>query len=747
MKSKEAALTIDSQARTVRRACEPNWRRLFEESEDAQVICDARGEIAAANRKAAQLLGFDPAATLAPSLVFDFLTAPTGGKLADWLRAGLKHPQAANGVSLVTEGQERHLIDLRAAPLDDGLCLLTLRDASRRWRMESHVQRLLTAVDATPDLVFLADAEFRLTFVNASFQIVTGYSIEDALGRPSDFLRAPNQADKIQEYLQCVGQGRDWQGELINLRSSGTTYPVESSISPIFDKDGGLLGYAAFERDITQKKKLQDELRLERNVVVSILHSLDSAVYTLDREFRLRHVNAAWKKMPPQHGWLALNEPPEPGRPLLDYVDTDEHRSELAQVFARVLEDGQPQEIRTAPSKDRHWLITIAPWQSDGEVRGLIYVVTDHTKFHELQSQLFQAQKMETIGALAAGVAHDFNNLLQAIRGNVSLLLLDEKISENTRVRLDRIDQAATRSAAITQQLLSFSRASDEKETVLDFNQVLHEAAELAKRSLMSKVELKIVAAASPVNVRMDATRAHQLLLNLCVNAQDAMPDGGQLVLSNTRIALTAEQATKAHTVVGATFVRCSVSDTGTGIPPEILARIFDPFFTTKAKGKGTGLGLSIVHSVVAQAGGFLEVESTPGRGTTFHIHLPCVEDSLTAQKPAGSSPMHQGTGRVLVVDDLDLVQEFTRTFLKAAGYDVLVASNAEEAVAVLAAESQPVDVHEPKGDPTVCIPEHDVCLRVVIEITCADNFPILLKRQRNFPGDDSRAIHEPERE
>ena len=209
----------------------------------------------------------------------------------------------------------------------------------------------------------------------------------------------------------------------------------------------------------------------------------------------------------------------------------------------------------------------------------------------------------------------------------------------------------------------------------------------------MSKVELTLSPAAVPVNVRIDATRAHQLLLNLCVNAQDAMPDGGQLTLGNSLVELSPAQAAKVHAVPGALFVRCKVSDTGTGIPAEILQLIFDPFFTTKAKGKGTGLGLSIVHSVVAQAGGFLEVESAPGKGTSFLVHFPSVDDRVTASTPAENGPMLKGTGRVLVVDDLDLVQEFTRTFLTAAGYDVLVASTADEALDVLQSQAEPIDV------------------------------------------------------
>ena len=174
MKSKAAASTIDSPRHPASFAGDPGWRHLFEDSEDAQLICAFAGEIVAANRKAIQLLRFNPATATAPSLVFEFLNPDASAQVADWLRSELKQPQPAHAVTFVSGGEARHLVDLRLAPLDEGFSLITLRDASRRWRMESHVQRLLTAVDATPDVVFLADREFRLTFVNAAFQAVTG---------------------------------------------------------------------------------------------------------------------------------------------------------------------------------------------------------------------------------------------------------------------------------------------------------------------------------------------------------------------------------------------------------------------------------------------------------------------------------------------------------------------------------------------------------------------------------------------
>jgi two-component system cell cycle sensor histidine kinase/response regulator CckA len=300
---------------------------------------------------------------------------------------------------------------------------------------------------------------------------------------------------------------------------------------------------------------------------------------------------------------------------------------------------------------------------------------------------------METIGALAAGVAHDFNNLVQAIRGNVSLLLLDEKNPEPLKYRLQQIDEAASQASDITQQLLSFSRASDETEAVLDFNLVIRDAGHLLTRSSLNKVQLKLEPADRPAKVRIHPTRAQQCLLNLCVNAQDAMPNGGDIILRNEIVTLTTTQAALTNHSGGSAFVKCSIIDGGTGIPQDLLPRIFDPFFTTKAAGKGTGLGLPIVHSIVTQAGGFIEVDSVAGKGTSFHLYFPTVNAELTERARNTPAELVKGSGRLMVVDDLDLVLDFTGTFLRAAGYEVLTATSTEEALEILNSLPEPIDL------------------------------------------------------
>jgi PAS domain S-box-containing protein len=668
------------------------WCCLFEASEDAQLVCRRDGAVLEVNRRARDLLGLSARLALPAYLLPSCLTPATLGKLGELLGRPVGHPESLPAISLLCRGQLSMVADLHVTPLDDHCSLVVIQDAGRRWRMESHVQRLITAINATTDVVYLTDAQFRLTFVNPAFQQVTGHTIEDALGQDIGFLRAPAERSRMQACIETVARGEDWRGEMLNVRRDGSSYPVEATVSPIFDRHGAPLGFALFERDITAQQRLQQELQLERDYTQSIIDSVDAGIYTVDRDLRLRYVNRQWQTLPPGYGWLTFAEPPHIGRPLLDYIREGPRKTEVARILAQVLRDGQPQELRGALPEGRQWVVKVTPWKHEAEVLGLNYVVLDQTKFCQLQAQLFQAEKMETIGELAAGVAHDFNNLILAIRGNVALLQLDDALGEAVQTKLGHIDQAASRAAEITQQLLSFSRSSEEKEVVLDFNQVIKEAGQLARRTLKNRVELKVVPTDEPLKVRLDATRAHQILLNLMINAADAMPKGGLLTVANHVRLLTADQAQRVQRLGDQPFLCCCVTDTGTGIPPEVLPRIFDPFFTTKSKGKGTGLGLAIVHGVVTRAGGFVEVQSTEGEGTTFLVYLPTAEGNLLTPPSAVETGLVKGTGRVLIVDDMDFILDFTRAFLSAAGYEVLVALSAEEALMILEKEGGAVD-------------------------------------------------------
>lgn len=666
------------------------WRHLFLEAEEAQLVVGRNGTIRAANRKAAQRFALSPG----QSLLNGNLLASTAVEMVreSLLRIGGTSLHLGT-VGLTDLQGVCVLADLKLHPLEAGEWLVVLCDATRRRRMEAHTQRLLAAIDSTPDVVMLTDPDFRVTFVNPAFEEATGYSLEDAVGQPVEFCQVASEGAGVNDFRSGVRRGADWIGEITLRRKDGTTFPAEMTLSPIHDNDGVWIGAVAFQRDITSRRKIYDAFQEEKHFIRSIINSLEAGLYTLDGRLRLTHVNDVWRKLPAEHGWLRLDGEPQVGRSLLDYVPDPARRNELERLFRTVLAEGRAQELQSVDPSGRHWLMSAVPWQHDGKIRGLIYKVTDNSAIVGAQQQLFQAQKMGIIGVLAAGVVHDFNNMLLAIRGNLALAMMEAQPGTSVHDRLQAVETAAARAECVAQQVVQFSRDTDEKVVVLDFNAVVRDASALAARTLRGKATLKLELPDAALKVQMDATRAMQLLLNLCINAYDAMPKGGTLTITNELADLTPEQVAKFRPKSGRQFMRCRVSDTGSGIPPELLPRIFTPFFTTKGKGKGTGLGLSIVHDVVNKAGGFIEVESEVGRGTTFSVYLPVDAGPLTKTDTELKRQITKGTGRVLVVDDLDLVLEFAASFLTQAGYQVLTANSADAAIEILSKQSLPLDL------------------------------------------------------
>src|SRR6185437_7759462 len=263
------------------------WKHLFEASADAQMVCRADGTVEQFNPRAARLFNLNPFRDEGTFSVFKILGSPADKKLAAIWQRGLSRTDTLYSVSVSQASGQDSLVDLELVPLGDDFTLLTFKEASRRLRLESHVQRLVTAIDATPDVFFVTDSAFRITFVNPAFQTSTGYNIEEVLGRTDDFLREPAEAEKVTAYRECVARGQEWIGELVNRRRDGTTYYVEVTISPICDIASRFIGYVACERDVTVRKQLQNELRVKTDFIQSILKSLDDAIYRLDCDFCL----------------------------------------------------------------------------------------------------------------------------------------------------------------------------------------------------------------------------------------------------------------------------------------------------------------------------------------------------------------------------------------------------------------------------------------------------------------------------
>jgi PAS domain S-box-containing protein len=341
----------------------------------------------------------------------------------------------------------------------------------------------------------------------------------------------------------------------------------------------------------------------------------------------------------------------------------------------------------------------IAEWHNTpmlddkGGFAGLLSVVQDVSARKSLEQQLRQAQKMEAIGQLAGGVAHDFNNLLTVIFGYTSLLLADPLLDASSAKALHAISEAGERAASLTRQLLAFSRQSILEPKVLDANAVLRDTGKMLRRLIGEDIEFTMVFAPDVAHIRVDPGQLDQILMNLTVNARDAMPTGGKLTIETANVTLSDEYSERYPDSTPGRYVVIAVTDTGTGMSPDVLARIFEPFFTTKETGKGTGLGLAMVFGIVQQSGGRINVYSEPGIGTTFKIYLPAITESLSSTHDGRPEPDSGGTETILLVEDDSALRTMTVGVLRDRGYTVISALDGADAMIASGTHLGPIDL------------------------------------------------------
>ena len=426
----------------------------------------------------------------------------------------------------------------------------------------------------------------------------------------------------------------------------------------------------------------------------AVLESAPVGLALHDRELRIVRMNAMMAAFVGRPRDDAL------GCSLHDLMPA--HAVLLEGLFARVIETGLP-EVNVAmcgrmpafPDTERHWLASAFPVHggaSEGEGVGL--VIVDTTERKALEGQLLQAQKMEAVGRLAGGIAHDFNNMLTAVMSYSDLLLQDLATTDPRREDVAEIASAARRAAALTRQLLAFSRQQVLQAWPLDLNTTVTEIEKMLGRLIGADVEVVTRLEPQLGIVKADPGQIEQVLMNLAVNARDAMAEGGKLTIETANVVLDDHYARAHPGSVGGDFVMLSVSDSGSGMPPQTQARIFEPFFTTKERGKGTGLGLSTVYGIVKQSGGNIWVYSEPGLGTTFKIYLPRVDAvPVVASPPERRAPRHQGSEVILVVEDDAAVRTVVSRILRSGGYAVLEASNGTQALHICANPDIGVDL------------------------------------------------------
>jgi PAS domain S-box-containing protein len=433
-------------------------------------------------------------------------------------------------------------------------------------------------------------------------------------------------------------------------------------------------------------RKAEEAARTAARQWRATFDALSDAVCLLDQKGIVVRCNRAMA------GLLRRPFPEIIGRPYRQLT-----KAAFSSEEAACLASAQPvssREMTELALSGRWFRLRVDPVRDDqGVAIGSVHRLADITERKRIEEQLRQTQKLEAIGQLAAGVAHDFNNLLTAITGNVSLLLAQTPKEEPAFEPLTTIDKAAWRAAELVRQLLSFSRQGKLQLKALNLNQSVAEAVRFLRRTIDPRITVEAAGATELWPVRADPGQVNRLIMNLCLNARDAMPQGGSLVLETANVTLLEEDASRHAEALPGEFVRLRVRDTGCGIPPAVQRHIFEPFFTTKEPGKGTGLGLATVFGIVKQHCGWIECASVIDRGTTFDVYLPrCLKAQATSLPTSGPTP-GRGQETILLVDDEPMLRSLGKNILEQYGYRVLLAEDGAEAVDIYQREGQQIDL------------------------------------------------------
>ena len=429
--------------------------------------------------------------------------------------------------------------------------------------------------------------------------------------------------------------------------------------------------------DITEQREAEEKLKEASRYTRSLIESSVDPMLTISPEGKITDVNAAMETITGRSRDLLI------GSDFSEYCTEPERaRKGYEAVFANGSVRDFLLDIRHASEKTTQVLYNATVFKNrEGRVQGVFAAAHDISERKILEEQLLQAQKLEAVGKLAGGVAHDFNNIMAIILGYAELIKQDLPASDPIQDSVDCIRTAADRATQVTRQLLAFSRKQIMKPKVININTLITELSKMLGRLIGENVEIALSLAPDLARVKADPTQIEQVLMNLAVNARDAMPGGGNLTIATANISLDSDYLETEGSVVPGKYIMLSVKDTGRGMDELTRSRAFEPFFTTKGK-EGTGLGLSIVYGIVRQSGGYIRVHSEPGHGTTFRIYLPSVETPVESEIVPEKIPAPgRGAGTILVVEDEAALVNIVRAALEKDGYSVLSAASAEEAL------------------------------------------------------------------
>lgn len=565
-----------------------------------------------------------------------------------------------------------------------GLYNIEQEEKQRQMVMELSYSetRYRTLFEGAAEGILIIEMENRIfQYANPAICKMLGYTQDELKTMNVMDIHPKNDFDRvIPEFETLERQGGGAVKNIPCLRKDGTI--IYADFNTTLTSIDGITCNVGFVIDVTERKKSDDALKESEERFKTLFEYAPDAIYLHDLEGRFIDCNRAAEKMVGYSKEELIGKtsmelsliPPEVAQ------KADELLTKNAQGFP-----AGPEEIITNRKDGEQIIAEFRTFPLGIKGRNMILgIARDISERKSLEQQLRQSQKLEAVGILSGGIAHDFNNLLTTIIGNAELALTDIPKDDPVREEIKEIKLAGERAASLTRQLLAFSRKQVLQPTVIDLNETALDMEKMLCRMIGENIELRTILAPDLGQVEVDAGQIEQVIMNLVINARDAMPDGGKITIETKNVNIDDEYAHSHVAVTPGLYVMLGVSDTGAGMPDEIKAHIFEPFFTTKVKGKGTGLGLSTVYGIIKQSNGNIWVYSEPGKGTTFKIYLPRIEKpSSDTELKAERTDILTGTETIMVVEDDEMVRNFIVKALEYYGYKVLTAANGEEAIQI----------------------------------------------------------------
>ncbi len=567
------------------------------------------------------------------------------------------------------------------------------RQAEEALRVSQQKYRLL--VDSLTDVLFQTDQEGRLTFLNPAWKDVTGYEPVTCYQKPLVGFIAAADRRRIAAQLEKLLDGRlkDYRG-MMRLVTQDKNYRWVEIRATFLGREHEVGGISGLLRDITEKKKAEENLMREKSFSDSIISSIPGVFYLVDSAGLLRR----WNKNLEQLTGLSGNRLRKMHFAELFAEDERERISSIIRDVFGGKDKHFEARLNNSNGQDRSFLLSgkrIMHHEQPYMV-GTGIDISDQKRVeaekHILQEQLIQSQKMEAVGRLAGGIAHDFNNILSVIMGSSELLRSRHPMDAFEEEELQQIQVAAERAKELTTQLLAFSRKQTLEMKIINLNEIIARVQKMLKRLLREDIELVIQLYPKLQNIKADPGQLEQVLINLAINAQDAMPDGGVIKIETDHTTLDVQSASRFPELESGTYVLLKFSDTGTGMDKTTRAQVFDPFFTTKKS--GTGLGLSTVYGIIKQHGGHIWVESEKDAGTTFHIIFPRMVERAEFGQMDVKLPHQRGNNElIMVVEDDPAVRSIVTKMLQENNYRVIAVENPEKAVHLAAQKKDHLDM------------------------------------------------------